>query len=77
LIKHRDQYAGTQDIAEEEPYSIVSRRLLADIAREGRGNVEKAATGDPAVKPKSGRGAKSGPGDAAAKPQRAKRAKAS
>jgi bifunctional non-homologous end joining protein LigD len=52
LIKHRDQYADTKDIAEQAPYSIVSRRLLADIAREGGGNVAKAATGDPAVKPK-------------------------
>jgi len=52
LIKHRDQFASTKDITEEEPYSAVSHRLLADIARQGRGNVEKAATGDPAVKPK-------------------------
>jgi hypothetical protein len=34
----------------EEPRSITSKRLLADIARDGGGDVEKAATGDPAAK---------------------------
>lgn len=54
LIKHRDQFASTKDITIEEPRSAVSRRLLADIAREAGGNVEKAAAGDPsdARKPK-------------------------
>ena len=47
LIKHRDKYASPRDITEEEPRSVLSRRLLADIAREEGGNVEKAATGDP------------------------------
>jgi bifunctional non-homologous end joining protein LigD len=49
LIKHRDQYASTEDIAETQPYSAKSKRLLADIARDGSGDVEKASTGDPAV----------------------------
>jgi bifunctional non-homologous end joining protein LigD len=47
LIKHRDQYATKDDIALEAPRSVVSDRLLADIAREGGGDVEKASTGDP------------------------------
>jgi len=47
LIKHRDQYAATGDIVAEKPRSVISRRLLAQIARDGGGNVEKAATGDP------------------------------
>jgi bifunctional non-homologous end joining protein LigD len=47
LIKHRDQYASTRDVAAEEPYSVLGHRLLADIARKGGGNVEQAATGDP------------------------------
>ncbi|MFY9529201.1 MAG: DNA polymerase ligase N-terminal domain-containing protein [Candidatus Acidiferrales bacterium] len=47
LIKHRDQHASTPDITKEEPYSVLSRRLLADIARDEGGDVEKAATGDP------------------------------
>jgi len=48
LIKHRDQYTSTQDVTEKEPHSAVSRRLLADIARDAGGDAEKAATGDPA-----------------------------
>jgi bifunctional non-homologous end joining protein LigD len=47
LIKHRDEYASTKDIENEEPRSVLSQRLLADIARDAGGNVEKAATGDP------------------------------
>jgi bifunctional non-homologous end joining protein LigD len=47
LIKHRDKHASTKDIEIEEPRSVVSGRLLADIAREGGGDVEKASTGDP------------------------------
>src|SRR6202042_448898 len=50
LIKHRDQYASAQDVTAEEPRSVISKRLLADIARDGGGDVEKAATGDPSVK---------------------------
>jgi bifunctional non-homologous end joining protein LigD len=47
LIKHRDQFASARDITAEEPRSAVSRRLLAQIASDEGGNVEKAATGDP------------------------------
>jgi len=47
LIKHRDKFISTKDVEEEEPRSVLSGRLLADIAREGGGDVEKAATGDP------------------------------
>lgn len=47
LIKHRDKYASKKDIETEEPRSVLSRRLLADIARERGGDVEKASTGDP------------------------------
>ena len=50
LIKHRDQYASTEDIAADEPRSAVSGRLLAEIARDEGGDVEKAATGDPVEK---------------------------
>jgi bifunctional non-homologous end joining protein LigD len=48
LIKHRDEFATGVDVTEEMPRSAISSRLLADIAREGGGDVEKAATGDPA-----------------------------
>jgi bifunctional non-homologous end joining protein LigD len=47
LIKHRDKYASQKDITAAEPRSVLSNRLLADIARENGGDVEKAATGDP------------------------------
>ena len=48
LIKHRDEFASTRDIAEEEPRSVVSDRILIEIARDEGGDMEKAATGDPA-----------------------------
>jgi bifunctional non-homologous end joining protein LigD len=47
LIKHRDPYASTEDIAQMQPRSVVSKRLLIEIARDEGGNMEKAATGDP------------------------------
>jgi len=47
LIKHRDAYASESDITEEQPYSAVSGRLLAEIAHDNGGDVLKAATGDP------------------------------
>jgi len=47
LIKHRDVYAAERDLTAEEPRSAVTGRLLADIARDGGGDVVKAATGDP------------------------------
>src|ERR1700730_4050361 len=51
LIKHRDEFASADvDVAEEMPRSAVSNRLLAEIARDGGGDVEKAATGDPMIK---------------------------
>ena len=47
LIKHRDKFASTKDITAAEPRSVVTGKLLAAIAREGGGDIEKAATGDP------------------------------
>jgi bifunctional non-homologous end joining protein LigD len=52
LIKHRDSFASTQDISETRPRSAISDRLLAEIAREGGGDVEKAMTGDSVSEPK-------------------------
>ena len=48
LIKHRDKYASDADINQAKPKSALSGRLLADIAKENGGDVEGAATGDPA-----------------------------
>lgn len=47
LIKHRDEWAAKRDIAEEQPRSVVSNRLLVEIARDEGGNMAKAADGDP------------------------------
>jgi bifunctional non-homologous end joining protein LigD len=47
LIKHRDEFASKKDITKEKPKSVLSGRLLRDIAAEGGGDVAKAATGDP------------------------------
>jgi len=47
LIKHRDAFASDTDVTLDEPRSAVSRRTLAEIARDEGGNVERAATGDP------------------------------
>jgi bifunctional non-homologous end joining protein LigD len=47
LIKHRDKFASEKDIEEAEPRSVLSGRLLGEIARDGGGDVEKASTGDP------------------------------
>jgi bifunctional non-homologous end joining protein LigD len=54
LIKHRDEYASDSDITVSQPRSVLSKRLLADIARDNGGDVERAATGDPGkvAKPK-------------------------
>ncbi len=47
LIKHRDRYASAKDVTEEEPRSVASRRLIAEIARDGGGDTERASQGDP------------------------------
>jgi hypothetical protein len=46
-IKHRDAYASDEDIAETRPRSVVSKRILAEIARDEGGDIVKAASGDP------------------------------
>jgi bifunctional non-homologous end joining protein LigD len=50
LIKHRDEFASEQDITIEAPRSVLSKRLLAEIARDEGGDVAKASTGDPIAK---------------------------
>lgn len=47
LIKHRDDWATTDDIAEKAPRSVVSNRLLVEIARDEGGDMKRAADGDP------------------------------
>ena len=50
LIKHRDRYATTKDVTQEEPRSVASQRLLAEIARDEGGDIERASAGDPSPK---------------------------
>ena len=47
LMKRKDRSASTIDIAAEKPRSVLTRRLLAGIARDEGGDVTQAATGDP------------------------------
>jgi bifunctional non-homologous end joining protein LigD len=47
LIKHRGAFASTKDITEQKPRSVLTRRLLAGIARDEGGDVATAASGDP------------------------------
>lgn len=50
LIKHRDRFVSTSDITVQNPRSVISHRLLAEIASEEGGDVAKASTGDPETK---------------------------
>jgi len=47
LIKHRDKYAKEGDISKTQPFSVLTKRTLAEIAKDEGGDVKKAATGDP------------------------------
>jgi bifunctional non-homologous end joining protein LigD len=47
LIKHRDAWASTGDVTESAPRSVVSDRLLIEIARDEGGDMRRAADGDP------------------------------
>ena len=50
LIKHKDDYASTDDITASKPRSVLSKKLMAGIAKSAGGNVEKAAKCDPSAK---------------------------
>ncbi len=52
LIKHKDEYASDKEIAETAPFSVVTKRTLAEIAEDEGGNVKKASTGDPKKLPR-------------------------
>jgi bifunctional non-homologous end joining protein LigD len=47
LIKHKDRYASTADVVAEKPRSVVSKKLMAQIAKVAGGDVVKAAKADP------------------------------
>jgi bifunctional non-homologous end joining protein LigD len=72
LIKHRDEYVSAEDITVQKPKSIVSNRLLAQIAKDGGGDVAKAATGDPVSGKPAGKSPGSAPSRASATAKRPK-----
>lgn len=47
LIKHRDSWASAGDVTASAPRSVVSDRLLIEIARDEGGDMRRAADGDP------------------------------
>jgi bifunctional non-homologous end joining protein LigD len=53
LMKRKDEFANAGDIAVDEPRSVRTKRLLAEIAKDEGGDVKKAASGDPAPKRKA------------------------
>lgn len=55
LIKHRDEYAEEGEITETAPFSVFTKRTLAEIAEDEGGDVKKAATGDPKKLPRRAR----------------------
>ena len=69
LIKHRDQYASTDDVTQTDPYSVSTHRLLEEIAKQGGGDTTKAAAADP---PKKSNSAKRPKASAAAAGKRRK-----
>jgi bifunctional non-homologous end joining protein LigD len=79
LIKHRDDFISTRDIAVELPLSVASKKSMEQIARANHGNVEKAAAADaPEVaagaKPAKSSSAKRPAGKTRSKPGGAKKA---
>ena len=55
LIKHRDEDAEPGEITESAPFSVFTKRTLAEIAEDEGGDVKKAATGDPKKLPRRAR----------------------
>src|SRR3989475_12603363 len=47
LMKRKDRDGSIVDVTRAKPRSVLTRRLLAGIARDEGGDVAKAATGDP------------------------------
>jgi len=47
LIKRHDEWATRDDVTERKPRSVVSQRLLVEIARDEHGDMVRAADGDP------------------------------
>jgi len=69
LIKHRDDFASAKDIAALKPRSVLTNRLLAEIAKDEGGDTEKAQTGDPPPR-SSRRGRNNAPRPSSKRPHR-------
>jgi bifunctional non-homologous end joining protein LigD len=50
LIKHKDSYASPNDVIKDKPRSVLSKKLMAQIAAASGGDVVKAAKADPGGK---------------------------
>lgn len=50
LIKHKDRYALSHDVVADKPKSVLSKRLMAQIAAAEGGDIVKAAESDPQKK---------------------------
>jgi bifunctional non-homologous end joining protein LigD len=50
LIKHKDRYASESDVVNEKPKSVLSKKLMVQIAKASGGDVAKAAKADPVTK---------------------------
>jgi len=78
LIKHRDEYAGAEDLTVSKPRSVVSGRTLAEIGRAAGASprqLEQAAGADPAEPPAALRPRrKAGPAPRRRTPSRPRRA---
>ena len=47
LIKHKDRHASSKDIVSTKARSVISKRLMGDIAEAAGGDAVKAAKSDP------------------------------
>ena len=55
LIKHRDRFASTDDVTLKRPFSVVSRRTMAGIARAAGATPRQLALAAAADPPRAGR----------------------
>ncbi len=48
LLKHKDRFASAADVVAAKPKSVLSKKLMAGIAKRAGGDVARAAKADPA-----------------------------
>jgi len=47
LLKHKDRFASAEDVVAAKPKSVLSKKLMAQIAKTAGGGVARAAKADP------------------------------